>query len=644
MKAFKNIRIDHLLIFLILAIGALLRFYDYASIPFTHDELSALIRTRFGSFHELIRNGVMVDGHPAGVQVFLYYWIKLAGPSEVMVKLPFTLFGLASVYLYWVIGKKWFSSAAALISASFLAYLQYTVMYSQIARPYASGLFLVMLMVYFWTNLILTPRHKYFLNLLGYVIASALCAYNHHFSLLFCGITALTGLFLIDKSRRLSFVLSWLLIFLLYLPHLPIFFVQLEKGGIGGWLGKPRPDFIFDYLGYVFQFSWFVLALVVLLVVLSIAWRKKGEQTDYRLVIVSFTWFFIPLLTGFLYSILVNPVLQYSVLIFSFPFLLFFLFFFANTDKPWHKIILVALPAILIIPSLIAERRHYQLFYTSPYREILTAAKSQADSLGRSSCFVMIDTQRSSSLYFMEKPGFGEFRFDYLHDVSEPSVIANVTDTCRAKYFIYGCVSNANPVDYAIIQSKFPSVIVHECFNEADLYVFSRDSSNNKNEYYFSSGADFTSNSTGWINLWPNGSWYSASDLSSPVYRLAGTEFSPGFRVSLRDICRNKNDIIDMVADVETPGHFSGAWLQLGIYSKQELLLLRNTPLGPGRAGEFRQVFCSVRLADIDWRHHYLNVQGFIWNPGKQDVVIRSMSFRMRNGNPIIYGLYRKIE
>ena len=561
-----------------------------------------------------------------------------------MVKLPFTLFGLASVYLYWVIGKKWFSSAAALISASFLAYLQYTVMYSQIARPYASGLFLVMLMVYFWTNLILTPRHKYFLNLLGYVIASALCAYNHHFSLLFCGITALTGLFLIDKSRRLSFVLSWLLIFLLYLPHLPIFFVQLEKGGIGGWLGKPRPDFIFDYLGYVFQFSWFVLALVVLLVVLSIAWRKKGEQTDYRLVIVSFTWFFIPLLTGFLYSILVNPVLQYSVLIFSFPFLLFFLFFFANTDKPWHKIILVALPAILIIPSLIAERRHYQLFYTSPYREILTAAKSQADSLGRSSCFVMIDTQRSSSLYFMEKPGFGEFRFDYLHDVSEPSVIANVTDTCRAKYFIYGCVSNANPVDYAIIQSKFPSVIVHECFNEADLYVFSRDSSNNKNEYYFSSGADFTSNSTGWINLWPNGSWYSASDLSSPVYRLAGTEFSPGFRVSLRDICRNKNDIIDMVADVETPGHFSGAWLQLGIYSKQELLLLRNTPLGPGRAGEFRQVFCSVRLADIDWRHHYLNVQGFIWNPGKQDVVIRSMSFRMRNGNPIIYGLYRKIE
>ncbi len=644
MKALKNIQTDHLLIFFILFIGALLRFYDYGSIPFTHDELSALIRTRFGNFHDLIQKGVLEDGHPAGVQVFLFYWIKLVGPSEVMVKLPFTICGLASVYLCWVIGKKWFSSAAGLICASFLAFLQYTVMYSQIARPYASGLFFVLLMVYFWTNLILTPRHKYFLNLLGYVIASALCAYNHHFSLLFCGIAGLTGLFLIEKSRRLSFVLSWLLIFLLYIPHLPIFFGQLKKGGIGGWLGKPRPDFILDYLSYVFQFSWFVLALVVLLLVLSITWRKKGEQTDYRLVLVSFTWFFIPLLTGFLYSVYVNPVLQFSVLIFSFPFLLFLLFFCANTDKPWQQIVLVILCALLIIPSLITERLHYRLFYSSPYRDILTGAKAEADSLGRSSCFIMIDTQRSSSMYFLEKPGLSEFSVDYLHDVSEPPVIANMTDTCRAKYFIYGCVSNANPSDYAVILSKFPSLLVHKRFNEADLYVFGRDSASLINECYFSSAADFISNSTAWINLWPNSCWYTATDLSSPVYRLEGTEFSPGFKVSLRDICRHKNDIIDIIADVETTEEFSGAWLQLGIYSKQELLLLRNTAIGPGRPGEFRRVFCSLRLADIDWRHHYLSVQGFIWNPMKQDIVIRSMSFRVRQGNPILYGLYREIE
>lgn len=644
MKPLKNIHADTLLILLILLVGAILRFYDYTGIPFTHDELSALIRTRFDNFHDLIRNGVKVDGHPAGVQVFLYYWIKLAGTSEAMVKLPFTLFGLASVYLTYLIGKRWFSSATALISASFLAFLQYPVMYSQIARPYASGLFLCLLLVYFWTNLMLSPQRKYYLNLSGYILASAMCAYNHHFSLLFCAMAGMTGVFIIEQKRRLSFILSWLFIFLLYIPHLPIFFYQLRLGGIGGWLSKPRPDFILDYLSYVFQFSWYLTALIIILLVLSFVWRKKGEKTDYRLVIVSFIWFFIPLLTGYLYSILVNPVLQYSLLIFSFPFLFFFLFFFANTEKAWQKVIMVALSAALIIPSLIFERLHYRLFYTSPYREILVEAKKSADSLGRSSCFLMIDTQKSLGEFYLEQAEFRDFKVDYMHDVFSPAVIAKIADTCHSRYFIYGCVSNADPVDYAIIRSKYPWLIAHKCYNEADLYIFGRDSCRNINEYYFSSGADFISNRTGWFNLWPNGIWYTASEPETPVYRLEGTEFSPGFRVSLRDICRHKNDIIDMIAQVETSENFSEAWLQLGLYSKQELLLFRNASIGPGKTGEFRKIFCSLRLADIDWRHHYLNVQGFIWNPGKQDIVIRSMSFRIRDGNQVLYGLYRKIE
>lgn len=644
MKALKNIHIDTLLIVLILIIGAVLRFYDYTGIPFTHDELSALIRTRFGDFHELIRKGVMVDGHPAGVQVFLYYWIKLAGTSESMVKLPFTIFGLASVYLTYLIGKRWFSSAAALISASFLAFLQYPVMYSQIARPYASGLFLCLLLVYFWTSLMLSPQRKYYLNLSGYILASALCAYNHHFTLLFCGIAGLTGVFIIDKQRRLSFILSWLFIFLLYVPHLSIFFYHLKLGGIGGWLSKPRPDFIFDYLKYVFQFSWWVLALIALLFLLSFAWRRKGQRTNYVMVLVSFLWFILPLLAGFLYSVYINPVLQYSVLIFSFPFLLFFLFFFSNTEKAWQKIVLVGLCAFMIIPSLIAERKHYRLFYTSPYREILTEARKSADSLGRSACFVMIDTQRSKSEYYLEHGELRNFRVDYMHDAFETPVISNIVDTCTAKYFVYGCISNSNPVDYPIIMAKFPSLLLHKRFNEADFYVFAKDSSSFLSEYYFTADADFVSDSPGWLNIWPNGIWYSATDPDNPVYSLAGTEFSPLFKALLRDICRHKNDIVDICADIETPPEFREAWLQLGIYSNQDLLSYQNTLIRQGKPGEFRKIFCSYRLADIEWRHHFLNVQGFIWNPRQQDILIRTMSFRIRHGNPILYGLYRKIE
>jgi len=218
MKTSAKIHIDPLLIFLIILAGAVLRFYDYGSIPFTHDEFSAIFRTHFSSFHDLIAKGVVVDTHPAGVQVFLYYWVKIFGISEPLVKLPFTIFSLFSVYLIYSIGRRWFSPTTGLLAASFLSFLQYPVMYGQIARPYASGLFLVLLMVYFWTRLMLEPGKRYYLNLAGYILSSALCAYNHHFSLLFCGIAGLTGVFIIGKPRRVSFVLSWFVIFLLYIP------------------------------------------------------------------------------------------------------------------------------------------------------------------------------------------------------------------------------------------------------------------------------------------------------------------------------------------------------------------------------------------------------------------------------------------
>ena len=134
-------------------------------------------------------------------------------------------------------------------------------------------------------------------------------------------------------------------------------------------------------------------------------------------------------------------------------------------------------------------------------------------------------------------------------------------------------------------------------------------------------------------------------DPLTPVFYMdSSTEFSAAFRGSLRDISRQKNDIIDLWADVETAEGFTEAYLQLGIYQKEKLLSFQSAAIHGRKPGKFRRIYCSYRLADIDWRHHFLNVRGFIWNPKKQDLVIQRMSFRIRQGNPLLYGLYRKIE
>lgn len=121
-------------IIIVLTVGTVLRFYGFPHIPFTYDELSAWGRTDFTSFRELIDHGVRGDGHPALIQVFLFYWRKLFGDSEASFKFPFLLMGIASIYLSYLLGKKWFSETTGLLSAAFVSVLQYTVMYSQIAR------------------------------------------------------------------------------------------------------------------------------------------------------------------------------------------------------------------------------------------------------------------------------------------------------------------------------------------------------------------------------------------------------------------------------------------------------------------------------------------------------------------------------
>ena len=69
----RKVRVtDTVLIVVILLAGAVLRFCRLNDIPFTYDEFSAIFRTQFATFGELIEKGVKIDTHPAGVQVFLF--------------------------------------------------------------------------------------------------------------------------------------------------------------------------------------------------------------------------------------------------------------------------------------------------------------------------------------------------------------------------------------------------------------------------------------------------------------------------------------------------------------------------------------------------------------------------------------------
>ena len=86
--------INELLLTIILLVAAILRFYNYSELSMSGDEISVLIRLQLNSLKDVIDVGVRPDGHPAGVQVLLYYWTHFFGITEACVRLPFVISGI----------------------------------------------------------------------------------------------------------------------------------------------------------------------------------------------------------------------------------------------------------------------------------------------------------------------------------------------------------------------------------------------------------------------------------------------------------------------------------------------------------------------------------------------------------------------
>lgn len=352
----------------LLVLSAILRLWKFYDLPLMHDELSALTRLEYDSFSEFIHNGIRLDGHPAGVQMYLYFFTNLFGYGTLLLKLPFIFIGVFSVYLIYKIGCKWYSRTAGLIAASFFVGIQYTIIYSMIIRPYGPGLFVSLLLVNYWTNIFLLGQ-KNWKNFIVYGVLLAACGYTHYFTLLFGAVVSITGLPFLRKDTLIKYLVSGGLAIVLFLPHFEIFFYQLNVGGIGagqgGWLKAPTLEFIPSYLSYVFNYSIIAQGIALGVLLLSLFSSLRSAEKLYKKLIL-LVWFIAPLAIGYWYSVEVNPVLQYSVLLFSTPFVFLFI---ASFEEEW-KLSKVALIVIVItgvsVFSLQSERKHFTHFFNQP--------------------------------------------------------------------------------------------------------------------------------------------------------------------------------------------------------------------------------------------------------------------------------------
>jgi len=311
---------------LFLISGSLLFFSAWVS-DYDSDELSSILRAnQADNFLQHIQLGVLPDGHPAGVQSFIWFGTHFLGCSPFFFRLIWVIFTiLGNIYF-----KKWLYKVAkgqgceehianwiSMFGYAFISLMWWPLSLGSWLRPYVPG-FAVFMFFLNQFELLRNKRNSWiltgiFLGLLGYI---------HYFALL-------TGLvfFIVSwgwefgfKSTK-TFIKIGAIAITINLPQLFVIQHQFQLAGLN-WLGKPTPNFFIEHLQYItgnnFWIQWiFLFAIVLRLILIPPKWNSTFIKN-----ILIWLCVFIVLYT---YSIFRKPVLQHNALYFAFP--LFISFF-----------------------------------------------------------------------------------------------------------------------------------------------------------------------------------------------------------------------------------------------------------------------------------------------------------------------------
>jgi len=633
----------NILLLIIIIVGTILRFYNIFNLHFTNDELSALNRTRFDNFSDLINIGVMPDGHPALIQVFMYFYTKLFGFGDFITKLPFLLMGVASIYLSFKVSSRFFTNTSGLITASFIAVLQYTVMYSQIARPYSSGLFFVLLSVYFLQNFILNNKIKN-TSIIWFIIASTLSAYNHYFSLLTILLISIFGIFLVKKENLKTYILSGLAIILLFLPHIQISLHQLSLGGLS-WLNKPTPNSILMYFGYTFNYCWLLFFVTDIILLASFVFNNGFKTLKYSAF--SLLIFVLPIIIGYAYSVNISPILQFSILIFSFPFLLMFISSFIKELSFKLNATIVSTILILGILSLSILRKHYTITYKSSFYSVAKNLSNDIKKYGTnniSEVFTLngnfyvnkylnefdIDTTKLKANYQISEFNFLEFK-DFLNN-------------SKTNYFALGSMAGIRDLYLLdIIKQKYPYII-----NTSDSYfLFSKTNetaiiNTNIIDTVYTNKLSFTNN-----NQWEfdNNKVFTDTITSKKYYYYNTDEWGISIKLDLDSILSNKNNIIVVKAVVKSENKNANILLVSEIINKDNLLHWDSSDAldFTNNTTELTSVYNSKILQDLNIGNNTIS-KIYLWNKNKNKIKVYSIEIVILKGLENPYGRLMPLE
>ena len=485
----KKLPIEIIWLLIILIATFFFRFYHYASFSLSNDELSAINRLNFNTLQEMIQQGIRPDGHPAGAQLLLWFWTHIFGMSPSSVRFPFVFISALSPLFGYLFLKRITGSAPALLFAAALAFLSFPQLYGQIARPYGIGLTFTLMAAYFWIELILgdsSNKTRTILITISLSISWVLNLYTHYFSGFVTIIMGISGFFFLKKNNYKYYIIASIATALFFLPHFSISLHQLSLGGVGSWLAKPDSSWFWHHILFIFNDSFAIIILTLIMVLMLYLSGQKQKIKLTKLRITLFIWFFIPFLTGFLYSVFVNPVLQNSVLIFSMPFLFAFLLSFVPRRLTQTNRIAIIAFSLLLISHTFFIKAYYKQQHFAEFEQVPIVLSKWQQKYPDNQFLNLAQLNHPNYLRYYIKQQNSNLNFVGRNFKTEDdlNVLKHIIDTTTADYISFSDIQNgASHIALSIIASKYPNLIESKTFGlKTDMWLFKK----NQGEEVFS--------------------------------------------------------------------------------------------------------------------------------------------------------------
>jgi len=426
----------------ILTLGLILRLININQSLWLDETVQAI--TSKGSFLGIFTE-LRGDFHPPLYHLIMWGWAHLFGNGEIAMRLPSVFFGTATIWVVYLIAKNLFPKKLSIIHSPlsipgivslFLVTAPFHIYYSQEARTYAMTAFFACLSMYYFIRLVRSQelgvrsgeKKTQYSTLrtqnLKYILATVLLLYSDYYGL-FVFLAQIIAAAIIFRKKFLSKYLNvYISIILLFLPCLPLLWIQLKTGSqatafLPEWgrlvnlsFLKALPlTFIKFSIGRITIFDKKIYALVagVLFLVYGgiILKAARGLMLDVRNVktkdtkrageasgqtsrIILFCWLFVPILLAWGISFFV-PNYQPFRLLLVLP--AFYLLLAYGISKISVSMIRIIGTIFILLVNLVSVG----VYYTNPYfhREDWRGAVKYIESQDGKSSLALIPSETS---------------------------------------------------------------------------------------------------------------------------------------------------------------------------------------------------------------------------------------------------------